>query len=824
MPWPDADPGSVLTAEPGRPTVESPMLIALLVTAALAPGCAPSSGTGVPHAAQDLGASLERLRAPELGARAAAQETLGLEWVGAVREERFLGAAHAVTTRADALADDLAGRMERLSPDARREISIVLASEDELLGVAIRLAAVGPPIAQELGRDALRGQLDRWSASAFDEPDVAVFDIPRQKLDLPRDIVDSSGLRVAVDPNRGGGHAAFDRLDRLASGPIPIVVDPGLVERMIRRPAPRLPTARLEGSWTYVLEQLCLAHGAAYQLQGYRFPGERRSSDAGAGAPMEAGSAEGFMRARERAIARPWIHLVGVGTTEMAMAGQGVRQRGGDVVITWCLDAVREGNLIRQAAAARALATLDWPAAVVWLEQRWLATGDVTALEGLLAAAARGRVAPALQREDVVRAVLALMDDSCREVYALRVAAQDTTAAGTQEERAARARDAESALDRRAHRFALGLGGLSPFVVGTPEGRYPTGAPMMPVLLDGYDAALPTGKWLRLAAAEGLGLTNSRVAELALDVLAGRVDARSRRQALRTLLVAQPMRGQGGVVLARPADFFGQRRGNGSRSDGRGVGLELGLVRAVPREEGSEAGGWVESLAEDGAALSELLVWAALLAADAQGDAPTWVLSTVAAAIRAAEDRSFTAGASPFEGAAAAADLDAGFAALLRWVEPGLDPALRLGLRRAALRAGLASVDVKRSALAAASAALVTPDSPGEAIEEAWLDLAALVGDEELGERALGQLEASLVRSLTQGGGGRTSVLVEGAERAAWGLEAARRDDAAETFLGALRRAATGAKHPLAQRFYRSDWPSPRKVGVRDLERIELVL
>jgi hypothetical protein len=89
------------------------------------------------------------------------------------------------------------------------------------------------------------------------------------------------------------------------------------------------------------------------------------------------------------------------------------------VIERWCVTAARQGNVLRQSAAARALAALDWAAAVHWFEEWWQSTGDVVALEGLMAASARGRVAPSLQRAASVRSVLAFIDREEREVAAL---------------------------------------------------------------------------------------------------------------------------------------------------------------------------------------------------------------------------------------------------------------------------------------------------------------------------------------------------------------------------------------------------------------------
>src|SRR5258707_13937247 len=113
-----------------------------------------------------------------------------------------------------------------------------------------------------------------------------------------------------------------------------------------------------------------------------------------------------------------------------------------------------------RAVNARALAATGWPAALAFLERRWI-EGDEPALEGLLLAAGRGRVAPALQEP--------------------------------QRQRALYARLAAAELDGSTLARALAAAG--------PLSR--TGEPLGPLALEGFDRAGPRERWLRLAALEG---------------------------------------------------------------------------------------------------------------------------------------------------------------------------------------------------------------------------------------------------------------------------------------------------------------------------------
>ncbi|MEM1451133.1 MAG: hypothetical protein AAF957_21595 [Planctomycetota bacterium] len=720
-------------------------------------------------------------------------------------------------------ASDLAEALERAVPEARRRVTVSIGADDRLLGLAVRLAASGDEAVARVGRAAIESQLTRWSLSAFDEPSTAVYDKDRQERELPDSWRNRVAFRISVDPNAGGAVAAFDRFDRLGLGPAPVVLDPMVAERMIRRPSPAVRARRVDGSWTEVLQVLCEVHDAAYQVQGYRYPGERRASDAVA--------AEGD---DDILFPRPWIHVVARGTTERAHLGRDLRRRGGSFVVDWCLTAQREGNLVRQSAAARALAAIDWPAAIAWFERKWLASGDVVALEGLMASAARGRVAPALQQSASVRKVLDLVDREAREVEELQRALSEALAPETVYAARQAYEEAVREVDERARRLADGLAGLAPIASGA--GPNAPGTPLLPVFLEGFESAPPNGRWVRLVAMEGLGLTSRRAVDAAARVLRGELQARSRRQALRTMLVALPLRRDTAAappaVLSDPLALFREL----PSGDVAGLGLELGL--AGIRVAGNDAR-WVRGLLTDVEAVTELIVWGALLSEQSVSGlpsgsggakaAPAWLVEAVRAGVRMERDRSPASGPGPFARATAFArgDLAKSLWSLVLWVRPALD-ARRVGdLQRAALRAGFASPATRRAALDGAKVALERDRDDPRAVEDAWLDLAALAGDDALGEFALSVLRASLLESLRQrsrGPAGTSNALMEATEVAIASMERARRDDLSEQFSGELRRAATQSGHPLADRFLSVDWPPRRPLPPRDLERLAPLL
>ena len=99
---------------------------------------------------------------------------------------------------------------------------------------------------------------------------------------------------------------------------------------------------------------------------------------------------------------RAWLHVVDP-------SGAGMRTAD-DLLGRWVREVLESPGRPRGAGAARALAGSGWPAALEWLEQRWLEFDDPNALEGLLLAAGRGRVTPGLAREEVVARWLAAAD------------------------------------------------------------------------------------------------------------------------------------------------------------------------------------------------------------------------------------------------------------------------------------------------------------------------------------------------------------------------------------------------------------------------------
>jgi len=749
----------------------------------------PATGTaiGIPAgpAQGDLGRLISELGADEIEVRDLAQQEL---------------AGRLLQLDSGAVLVPL---LEGKTPGVRRRLALLLGADDRLLRHAVELTVAGNAEFADVGRQAIDAQLLRWSRSAFDEPAVASFDVPRIPVRLPADWEDQSSAIVAVDPNAGGGVAAFDRLDLHGRGPAPVILDPQVVERMIRRPSAPLDALRVDGSWTEVLEALATVHDAGFQVQGYRYPEDR-----GAGEPSGL-----------NAPARPWIHVVGRGSTERGPVGRDLRASGGSVIERWCVTTARQGNVVRQSAAARALAALDWAAAVHWFEEWWQSRGDVVALEGLMAASSRGRVAPSLQRATSVRSILAFVDREAREVAGLARAIGRAESGDERAEARRLHQEAEAALGRRAARIAAGLGALAPITAGEDGG--PSGAPMTPLFTEGFEGAPPTGRWARLVALEGLGQPDQLAASMAIRVLRGELEGRSRRQALRALLVLRPLGASAPVEISDPGALLRESPGG----DIAGLGLELGLVGARP------PAGWSGGAAKEPAQVAELLVWAALTAEQdgPRVPSPPWSVAAVRAALKLEVECSRLDEPGPMAIASRTVrgDVVRAFGILAAGVARELTGEELEALRTVSLRAGLASARAKQRALDASLDVLEGTRDQAEAIEGAWMNLAALVGDPGVGPLALETLQASLVESLegrARGADGTSTALRQAAEAACTALDRARRDDLAERFSGELRRVATMGSHPLSDLFLDEAWPPSRALPPRDLEQLSAPL
>ena len=230
--------------------------------------------------------------------------------------------------------------------ELERRIPRVLAARDERLSLAVELVASTDSKARAIGRAAFFELLARWRPSFDDAP------LPSYRA---RDLIRGSqqGL-IRIPRCRGDCVPLLERLAEDAAFGLPVVLDPGI-------------DARFEGDWGPFagtpldqLERICLNNGLTYELRG---PTSERSVVHG--------------------LLGHWLRVCA------GRDATGVPTR--EVLLSWALEVAQGGE--SAPAAARALATTGWPAPLAWFSQRWRAEEDAAALSGLLAAAARGRVA-----------------------------------------------------------------------------------------------------------------------------------------------------------------------------------------------------------------------------------------------------------------------------------------------------------------------------------------------------------------------------------------------------------------------------------------------
>jgi hypothetical protein len=656
-----------------------------------------------PVAARDeVGLRLAQLEAPDPALRRQAQRWLA---VNLTRED--------FASVADVLGEAAIETTQRLGQ--------VLGGDDRHFGLAALLLTDGAPAVRALGEAALREQALRWSASADDGP--------MDRRSLPDDWVRDWPRPISLDPGAGDLATLLDRLARVGAGPAPLVLGPGL-DPGVRALVPDLPPqdGRLEGPWSEVLLGLVASQRVSFEVHGYREPGE-------------VGAAE----------AHPWVHVCQRGTE-----GRGT---GAQLWMTWVRGSLREHDGLGAAACSRALAATGWPAALAWLEERWVADHDHAALEGLLLAAARGRVVPSLTGPEQVRGLLAHADE---------VLGAETLGARVD-----------------AGRLARGLAAAAP--IG------PRGEPLTAVLLEGWpQLGGVTERWMRLVILEGQGAPSKAAMDVCDRVLAGRAPADLRRQALRTRLrVFQPGVDTEPPGIGSPGELL---MGVADMVEAQALARDLTAVAARP------LGGWRIRVSGQGPHLALAL----------------WALGAGELEVAGRE----LAAALKDPGARAPDTVDRLAGHLRRWsalgargdlaslaagpVPEGASPPT---WRRLLLLAGATSPGGERFL----TALLAAPREKAGVL----LELGALAtrtgpaGD---------QARDALVEAIGQGA--PSTALLPALELAVAGLGRARLDRLDGAFRGRLRSRAAREGHPLAGILNSEDWPPRRGL---DPPRLELL-
>jgi len=358
------------------------------------------------------------------------------DWVERERAQRWL-ATH--LEPADAAV--VAARAASGDAEVRERLARAIGGEARLVELAAGLALRPEPGAAQLGREALREQILSFDAGADATGGDSIDWLYELRLSAP------ARLALPAQVHSAAPGEFLDLCARRAPGAVALVLDP-----RVRDARSRVQAGELAGT----LPELLLQFAAERELRvlGFGF------------GPQEEG--------------RDWILLA----PQNAPAASGV-----ELLSAWTLGAAdpsREAN--ERAADARALAASGWPAGLALLESRWK-LGESFALDGLVLAAGRGRVAPALQEPARQRALYASL--------AALVADEKDGAALARASAIARALAAAGPLSRRGD--ALG-----------------------PLALEGFARASAREQWLRLSVLEGQGRPFAEALAAADAVLAAR--------------------------------------------------------------------------------------------------------------------------------------------------------------------------------------------------------------------------------------------------------------------------------------------------------------
>lgn len=606
--------------------------------------------------------------------------------------------------------DDLravADAARRGDAETRRRLVNALSGADRHFELIVALCDDTGEPARALGRDALTALARAWLPGLDDDP-ISADDVVTARAELSADVFSvPAGLTtlrervesIAVESDLG----------------VPIVMTPELLEfdRAQLRPA-------LRGTALEMLRATVKEEGLSL---------------AGVGADDEADG--------------PALLVV-------ARRGRAHHESAFERIEEWCL-AVRRGGADSERAAS-ALASSGWPGAIAWLESRAFPDGGApvrgAALEGVLAAARRGYVAPTMTRPDARRALLALAAE--------RVASTD---AGDR---------------RRGAGTAQALAELGP--------RGPRGEDCGALLLEGWSAEDDDAEhWMRLVVLEGWRSVDDELARRAIGVAeAPQRDPAVRLQALRAVAAA----GARGAVM----DDAGVRRlwTHATAQGGEEELLALlGAVAGAPDATAREASrGFADSR------YAAFLARWSLRARDRDGWNASWAI-----AVAGGFDDGARFGA--WEAAAVDARRELGAANGRAWVDgalasAGASPAADDDgiARRFAIHAGLATPDEMRT-WARAYAELEAPT------DAQWI---------ALGRLAAGPSSSTVRDRLAEGvadaGPGRARAMAEACDAAAAALRGERRDQELRRLAREVWKAVREPAHPLHTRLGPGRYPA----------------
>lgn len=265
----------------------------------------------------------------------------------------------------------------RASLEARARLVHALGAEQRHFELALLLSFDRESGARRMGREALERQAAGWFGPAILAAQA------RTDATLERELNGRFAGRFSVRPLEHDLDELLDMLARLApaargtalqDGRIALAVDSVLYADPPDSALRAESDAVLEGNFDELLFGVLEGRGA--RMQGFGFDGPH-----------------------------PWLCVLHAPDAGNAMALEHIWR--------WCREVGEYGDRPRGAGAARALAACGWPAPLIWLERRWLATRDRNALAGLLAAASRGRVVGALCTSATVGELVVLADAAC---------------------------------------------------------------------------------------------------------------------------------------------------------------------------------------------------------------------------------------------------------------------------------------------------------------------------------------------------------------------------------------------------------------------------
>lgn len=542
----------------------------------------------------------------------------------------------------------LADALPSVGEEGCVRLAQALAEQDRHLGLALLLSTDSDADLARVGRAALFEMIARWSVSAADPPQPRAWlpDFWREEADEP----------LRTDPATGVLGEVIDRLGRLGGLPAPLVLDPTL-DPGVRRyvPDPLHGAGPLEGTWIELLVGIVNTHRVTFEVLGHRSRSEME--------PL-----------------RPWIHV--------CKRGDDGERSASELLVGWCETVATDPDPRLRAACARALTASGWPAAILWLADRVADQGDTAALEGVLAAAARGLVAPLLAQPERLRALLS---------------SADRKLAGAEP-------DARGFAERVARAVAT---------VG-PTGA--SGEPLDAILLDGWDD-LPAGsRWIRLVAFEGHGASAAAAAAAGEVVSDPASSAALRFQALRALAQTSPRDAAAVPRLGGPEALLAHARAQ-RRLEELG---HLLVATGVRLPEGS----WTDGLPLDPDIQLTLLEWAARSGDHARA------LDALERVLRSPR------GVEPLVGRVrvwCGLGARSAVVGLLEQAAASSERLVSAGARRVALRSGVP--------VPGAAAAVERLFDAGALPVDEWRDLGALAADPEYGERA----QAALVGALERG-------------------------------------------------------------------------